>query len=81
MYYPFPSDRIDSPSGTVDITGRERRVYGYNAEEGGRMAKSWNELTVCCIIREERPNVAIFRRVSDCRAVERVDDGGGAENV
>ena len=30
MDYPFPSDRIDSPSGTVDVTGRERRVYGHD---------------------------------------------------
>lgn len=26
MDYPFPSDRINSPSGTVDVTGRERET-------------------------------------------------------
>lgn len=60
---------------------RERRVSGYNAEEGGRMAKSRNKLTVCGTIREEWPKNATFRHVSDCGVVERVDDGGGAENV
>jgi len=53
--------------------------------DGDNALRAWQkmriELIVWCAIREEGPQDADLRRVSDWGVVERVNDGGDAENV
>jgi len=60
MYSPFPSDAIDSPSGTVGVTGTRD---GDEVGRGDGMAKTRIEPTFWCATREEWPQDAALRRL------------------